>query len=50
MESSSSKKNTQEKNDKPESKTDTKKEAKEETKAKIEKNKKYGNEIKRANR
>ena len=38
MESSSSKKKTPEKNDKPENKTDTKKEAKEETKAKLEKN------------
>ena len=38
MESSSSKKNKQEKNVKAESKTDTKKEAKEETKAKLEKN------------
>ena len=38
MGSSSSKKKTPEKNDKPESKIDTKKEAKEETKAKLEKN------------
>ena len=38
MGSNSSKKKMPEKNDKPESKTDTKKEAKEETKAKLEKN------------